>query len=103
MRISILPKSSLGRWSVGLAIAFMLSWVLAGVLSDLAGVALLGSGFNPVLAVILTIVFVGMSGAAFTTGLISMIKNRERSVLVFVGMVIGFWGVLGFGIGAWLI
>jgi uncharacterized membrane protein YhdT len=103
LRISILPKTSLGRWSVGLAIAFILFWVLAGVLSGLAGVVLLGPGFNRVLAVILTIVFVGMSGAALVTGLISMIKNRERSVLVFVSMVIGFWGVLGWGVGAWLI
>jgi len=103
MRISILPKSTLGRWSVCLAIAFVLFFVLAGVLSDLAGIALLGPGFNPVLAVILTIVFVGISGAAFVTGLISVIKNRERSVLVFVSMVVSLWlGLLG-AVGAWLI
>ena len=103
MEVSILPKTSLGRWSVGLAIAFILFFVLAGVLSGLAGFELLGPGFNPVLGVILTIVLVGMSGAALVTGLISMIKNRERSVLVFVGMVIGLWGVLAWGVGAWLI
>ena len=104
MRISILPKSSLGRWSVGLTIAFILSFVLAQVLSGLAGVELLGPGFNPVLAVILNIVFIGMSGAAFVTGLISMIKERERSVLVFVGMLISLWtGLLGCGVGQFLI
>jgi hypothetical protein len=104
MLISVLPKTSLGIWSVGLAIAFILSFVLAQVLSGLAGVELLGSGFDPVLAVILNIVFIGTSGAAFVTGLISMIKKRERSVLVFMGMVISLWaGLLGCGVGQFLI
>jgi hypothetical protein len=102
--ISVLPKTSLGRWSAGLAAAFILFFVLAQVLSGLAGFELLGPGFNPVLAVILNIVFIGTSGAAFVTGLISMIKKRERAVLVFVGMVITFWvGLLGFVVGQFFI
>ncbi len=93
MHISVLPKTSLGRWSVGFALAFILFFVFAEVLT---GFNLFGPGFNPVLTVILAIVLVGISGAAFVTGLISMIKNRERSVLVFVGMVITLWfGLIG--------
>ena len=93
MPISVLPKTSLGRWSVGFALAFILFFVFAEVLT---GFNLFGPGFNPVLTVILAIVLVGISGAAFITGLISIIKNKERSVLVFVGMVITLWfGLIG--------
>jgi len=93
VRISILPKTPLGRWSVGLTIAFILFLVLAEVLT---GFELPSPESNPVLAVILTIVVAGISGAAFVTGLISMIKNRERSVLVFVGIAIALWlGLIG--------
>ena len=89
MHISVLPKTSLGRWSVGLAIAFILFLVL--LFEVLTGFNPFAPGFNPVLAVVLKIVLVGISGAAFVTGLISMIKKRERSVLVFVGMAIALW------------
>ena len=93
MHISVLPKTSLGRWSVGLAIAFILFFILP---VGLTGFELPDPGSNPVLAVILTLVIAGISGAAFVTGLISMIKKRERSVLVFVGMVITLWfGLIG--------
>ncbi len=93
VHISVLPKTSLGRWSVGLAIAFILFFVLTEVLT---GFEPFGPGFNPVLAAVLTIVLAGISGAAFVTGLISMIKNKERSVLVFVGTAIALWvGLIG--------
>ena len=88
MRTSVSPKTSLGRWSVGLAIASILFFVLSEVLT---GFEVLGPGFNPVLAVILTIISAGILGAAFVTGLISIIKRKERSVLVFVSMALGLW------------
>ncbi len=93
MHISVLPKTSLGKWSVGLAIAFILFLVLP---FGLIGFELPDPESNLVFAVIVTIIVAGISGAAFVTGLISMIKKSERSVLVFVGMVITFWlGLLG--------
>ena len=85
--ISVLPKTSLGRWSVGLAIAFILFFFL---MVDLTGWTF-GPGFNPVLAVVLKIILAGMPGAAFVTGLISMIKRKERSVFVLVSMALGLW------------
>jgi hypothetical protein len=94
MRISILPKTPLGRWSASLGVASILIIVLIILYSE--------SNYSMALAVAFTIVSVGISGAAFVTGLISMIKNSERSVLVFVGMLIGLWGVLIWG-WSWLI
>ena len=95
MRISILPKTSLGRWSVGLAGAFILLSVLSGVLTGLGGV-----GPGPV-GPIVGVAF-GISGiAALVTGLISAIKSKERSILVFLAVVVGLF-VLIFLLGEFL-
>jgi hypothetical protein len=89
VRISILPKSSLGRWSVALVVAsvpfFALSEVILGP----------GPDYNMALANALTIVLAGILGAAFVTGLIGMIKSKERSVFVFVSTAIALLGLIG--------
>jgi hypothetical protein len=93
MAISILPGSSLGRWSVGLAIAFLLSLVAVTLLpSD----DLLDADSNQALALVLKIIFIAVSGASFVAGLISLVKRKESSVLVLVGMLITLWlGLIG--------
>ena len=92
MRINILPKSSLGRWSVGLGVAWILFFALSEVLT---GFEVLGPGFNPALAVALTIVLADIAGAAFVTGLIGIIKSKERSAFVFLTTAIGLYGLIG--------
>jgi len=92
MRITILPKAFLGRWSVGLTIAFILFYVLAEVLY---GFEVLGPELNPALGNVLTIVAAAISGAAFVMGLISVIKSKERSVFVFVAIAIGLYSLIG--------
>jgi Na+/H+-dicarboxylate symporter len=89
MRISILPKSSLGWWSVGLVVANILFFVLAQVI--------LGSGpdYNMPLAHALTTIAVGIALAIFVTGLISIIKIKERSILVFLSTAIGLYSLIG--------
>lgn len=89
MRISILPKTPLGRWSVGLVAANILFFVLSEVI--------LGPGpnYNMALAFTLTIVCTGIAVAAFVTGLISIIKSKERSILVFLTTVIGLYSLVG--------
>lgn len=88
MGISILPRSSLGWWSVGLAVSFLL--VLVSV-SGLLGDDLLDSEGSQALALVLKIVFVAVSGTSFAAGLISLIKRKESSLLVVVGMLITLW------------
>ena len=89
MRISILPKSLLGWWSVGLVVASILFSVLFQVI--------LGPGpdYNMPLAYTLTIVLTGIAVAAFVTGLISIIKSKERSILVLAAMAIGLYSLIG--------
>ncbi len=89
MRISILPKSLLGWWSVGLVVANVLFFVLSQVI--------LGSGpdYNMALAITLTIVAMCIAVATFVTGFISIVKGKERSILVFVAMAIGLYSLIG--------
>ncbi|MBN2098915.1 MAG: hypothetical protein JW753_04880, partial [Dehalococcoidia bacterium] len=89
MAISLLPRSSLGKWSVGLAIAFFVA--LVAVTGLLLGDDLLDAESNQALALILKIILIGMSGTSFVAGLISLIKRKELSFLVLVGMLITLW------------
>ena len=102
--ITLLPKTSLGRWSLGLAIASIVVFVVAaGPFREQWGLNENEELVNPVLTVVLTIIIVGTSGADLVTGLISVIKRKERSVLVFLGMLITFWWGLVGAVGEFLI
>ena len=89
MRISVLPKTSLGWWSVGLCVASILFFALF--------VVILGPGpdYNMPLAYTLTVVLTGISVAAFVIGLLSIMKRKERSILVFVATVFGLYSLFG--------
>ena len=84
MRISILPKTSLGRWSVGLAAAFILVVVLNILLQD--GLEFKSGSVELRIFFIAHCIF-GMG--SLLTGLVSIIKSKERSILVFMALVVG--------------
>jgi hypothetical protein len=89
MWISILPKSSLGRWSVGLAAAFILFSILFMVLTRLGGEP------GPFALIFIADIVIGISFmAAFITGLTSIIRSRERSILVYLAVLAGFCALL---------
>jgi len=95
MKIHFKPKTTLGKWSVGLAAAFILIFVLSVVLTGSGGVE--PGPVGPMVGVTL-----GISGiAALVTGLISTIKSKERSILVFLAVVVGLF-VLIFILGEFL-
>ena len=96
LQIGILPKSSLGIWSVGLAAAFILLSILFAVLTGLGGEP------GPFALIFIVNVVIGISSiAAFITGLVSIIKSKERSVLVFLAVLLGFCALL-FYLGSFL-
>jgi len=93
MTINLMPKTILGRWSVGLIVLFLLLLVLFHILvaSGQRG----GETFfsNPYLA--FTGIFIAMSGiSSFFTGIFSIIRNKERSILVFLSTLIGLFVLL---------
>jgi len=94
----ILPKTTLGKWSVGLIIAFFLllatGMIVVSVFHQTGGntifdnlwisVPMLGAGASAI--------------AAAFVGIVSVWRQKERAVLVFVPITIGFlvlWFVLG--------
>ena len=96
MRFSILPKTSLGRWSVGLGAAFILIFVLSGVLTALGGVGVGPAPVGPIAGVALGVAFAISGIAALITGLISIIKSKERSILVFLAVIAGLFCLIFF-------
>ena len=101
MRITVLPKTSWGKWSVGLIVALILFFVLF--------VILVASGqrgdekFFSNLLLTVPMLLAGTCGvAAFVTGLIGIIKSKERSILAYLAIFIGF-EIMVFGLGEFLV
>jgi len=79
----------MGRWSIGLTITLFLFFVLFQLLvaSGQRG----GETFFSNLALTIPILLAGISGVSvFITGIIGIIKSKERSVFVFLTTMIGF-------------
>ncbi|MBN1190401.1 MAG: hypothetical protein JXA46_11660, partial [Dehalococcoidales bacterium] len=79
MQVIVLPKTSLGRWSVGLAAACLVLLVLLVVLVGGLGLGVVKPGSLG--AFILGFAFGISDIAALVTGLVSIIKTKERSIL----------------------
>jgi hypothetical protein len=93
VNITILPKTYLGKWSIVLTSVFILIFVLADVLF---GYSEPDPNSIPSSAIIATICLAIVAAGALITGLIGMIKLKERSILVLFAMVISTWvGLVG--------
>ena len=96
MKISILAKTRMGKQSIILMISSWVVFIVGSVLPWKPGY----SGFefvihNPLQA-ILTVLMLSFGIATFSMALISVIKNRERSILVFLAILAGLYSILGF-------
>lgn len=88
MKKFILPKTALGKWSVGLAISFIVFFALVSVLGATGQEG--GPTFFSNLFLAIPGLIAAVSGfAAFLTGIISIIFLKERALLVFVSSAIG--------------
>jgi hypothetical protein len=93
MEIYFLPKTRLGKWSCGLIVAlFLLLPPFPGLFFSAAG--------RPPEGYVLTIIGFGilfLRGATailgFLAGVLSIFKNKERSIIVFVAILIGLFFV----------
>ena len=93
MRVRFKPTTDLGKWSAWLIVAFA---ILLGVFFILVASGQRGGDTffsNPILTV--PILLAATSGiAAFITGLISVVKRKERSVAVVLAIVFGLFVIL---------
>ena len=90
-----MPKSTSGRWSVGLIVAMVVLLVVGMSLPNTlyksvpaGGTILKDIGARPGLALSMLAGF-GAGIAAFITGLISIIRRKERSLLVYLSTLVG--------------
>ena len=89
MKIVVMPKSISGQWSIRFIIFFFLFLLIffLFVASGERG----GETFFSNLLLTVPFLLATISGiGAFFTGIISIIKNKERSVSVFISTGIGF-------------
>ena len=91
MKVYFLPKTALGKWSIGLIVGSIV-FVLLAVLTDKVFSNLANTIPNTLM------LLAGISGAsAFFTGIIGIIKSKDRSVIVFIATIIGFYILLVVG------
>ena len=90
-----MPRSKLGMWSIGLIVLMFALIILGMSLTDSlydgvsAGRTILADiGQRPVLTLSMLAGF-GSGIAAFVTGLIALIREKERHVLVFASTLVG--------------
>ena len=85
-----LPKTKLGKWSVGLQVFFVAAIVVSLILVKLFNVL----NFDNTWWDITVGVVFPASIMAFITGIIDIIKNKDRSALVYLCIFIGVCVVL---------
>jgi len=98
--VKLLPKTLLGKWTVGLIAFFFLLFAAFQLLvaSGQTG----GDTFFSNLLLGIPGLLMGVSAiASFFTGVLSIARDKERSVLVFLSTLIGFL-VLIFVLGEFL-
>ncbi len=87
MKLHFIPKTHLGQWSIWLITVFIVLFIII-VASGQRG----GATFFSNLALSIPMVIAGITGLlAFFTGIIGIIKSKERSVLVFSSTIIGLF------------
>jgi hypothetical protein len=100
MKFYFIPKTLLGRWSLGLTAGLVIFFLVSIIIvaSGQEG----GETFFSNLLISIPMFLSGLSGvAAFFTGIIGIVKSKERAVGVFITTLIGFL-VLAFISGEFL-
>jgi len=96
MRVIYKPRTVLGGWSIKLIIVSTIFFIIfySLVASGQRG----GDTFFSNLALAITMLIAAiLAVSSFFTGIICIIRNRERSILVYISAAIGFF-VLLFGL-----
>jgi tellurite resistance protein TehA-like permease len=93
MHLTLLPKTKLGKWSLGLIIAGL---VLYGIFFIVVSLGYRGGetfGIKDVIPASPMILMVLAAIASMVVGIISVIKSKERSIIVFITIVIGLFAL----------
>jgi hypothetical protein len=88
-KINFAPKTVLGKWSVWLNAFFLIVIITSVILVKVIGIL----SFDDHWWDVTVLVFLA-SIAAFIVGIIATIKNKERSVLVYLSILLGIIVIL---------
>ena len=89
MKITFLPKTYLGKWSVGLILNFFLFMGIFALFVNLGERG--GETFFSNLKLTIPFMIAVLSGSgSFLVGMVSLILRKERSILVFLSSLLGF-------------
>jgi hypothetical protein len=89
IEVKLKPQTTMGKWSIGFIISLS-SFFIIGVAIVNFGHQTGGETFFDNLYISIPMFLAGLSGiAAFITGIIGIINDHERALLVFVSSVIG--------------
>jgi hypothetical protein len=95
MNISVLPKTSWGRWSISLAGAFVILYISLQAFYTYVHRNPVPNPGPPSPFILIGVTAEDISGiGAFITGLISMIKSKERSIFVFLVVALGCFALI---------
>ena len=89
MRLDFVPKTTLGKWSVGLNVFFLIAIATSCVLVLVFKILSFGDRWWDVTVPILALATI----TAFILGIIAIIK-KDRSVLVYLSVIIGLLAIL---------
>jgi nitrate reductase gamma subunit len=91
MKSSLLPTTTLGKWSMGLGISLILFFILSFAIVIL-GHQTGGETFLDNLYIAVPMFLAGISGiAALIAGIIGILRYKERSALVFLSAAVGLF------------
>ncbi len=94
MKSSLLPTTTLGKWSIGLGIALISFFILSFAIIIL-GHQTGGETFLDNLYIAIPMLLAGISGIfGLITGMIGILRYKERSVLVFLSAAAGLFVLL---------
>jgi 1,4-dihydroxy-2-naphthoate octaprenyltransferase len=85
MKLNFVPKTILGKWSVGLNTFFLILIIISIVFVKVFRIL----SFDDHWWDVTVLVTIPASIIAFLTGIRAVIKNKERSILVFLSILIG--------------
>jgi uncharacterized membrane protein YjjP (DUF1212 family) len=85
-----MPKTNLGKWSVGLNAFFLVVIVASLFLVKTLGVLSYGDRWWDVAVPIIFLASIG----GFISGIVAIRKNKESSVLVYASVAIGLLAIL---------
>lgn len=99
MNVTLLPKTKFGKYSIVLTVIFFALVVSINIIATLQGLPNNSNGtfvesfFDHIFLAIMTIGAFTATIISLIIGIITIIKNRERSVLVFICILIDILAV----------